>query len=40
MDPWNRQTPADSTKLHEAHIPKKQLSLQYLESFISTAEVK
>lgn len=40
MDPWKRQTPAYSTKLHEAHIPKKHLSLQYLESFISTAEVK
>lgn len=30
----------NSTKLHEAHIPEKQLSFQYLESFITTADVK
>lgn len=40
MDPWSRQTPANSTKLHEAQIPKKQQSLQHMESFIITAEDK
>lgn len=30
----------NSTKLHEAHIPEKQLSFQYLESFITTTDVK
>ena len=38
--PWNWQTPANSTKLHKVNIRKKQLSLHFLESFITTAEAK
>ena len=40
MDPQSRQAPANSTKLHEAHTPNKQLSLEYLESFRTRAELK